>query len=289
MLQQVIIGVFGVLLCWSSAFGAVGVFGRYDYRAFGEISSHTGATSKYLFTGEQYDSAADSYYLRARYYNPSAGRFLSGDKYKFAPEYTRELNGYGYVAANPVNATDPSGEFALIGYSFVVHEISAAQVAEITAVSLALTCQIYIAGTALEYIAYKFGGNVVPLPNVPWFCKAHQVRAQLQKTGAGPSTEGSAVAYNNPSLGVTVRQMYDLLQPFVPGSRKMREFPSKSLEAWLVTALNSARKAVWQAHAGGGLKKDGENFFRKESPWFRGVQWRLDMENLRGWNLRNRG
>ena len=41
----------------------------------GELNSFT----NYLYRGEQYDSDLGLYYLRARYYNPQTGRFLSRD------------------------------------------------------------------------------------------------------------------------------------------------------------------------------------------------------------------
>ncbi|MGH9197837.1 MAG: RHS repeat-associated core domain-containing protein, partial [Acidimicrobiia bacterium] len=43
-------------------------------------------------------------YLRARYYDPATGQFLTRDPIEAA---TREP--YGYVGGNPLNATDPSG------------------------------------------------------------------------------------------------------------------------------------------------------------------------------------
>ena len=42
--------------------------------AFGELSR-----SPSYYRGEQYDSDLGLYYLRARYYNPATGRFLSRD------------------------------------------------------------------------------------------------------------------------------------------------------------------------------------------------------------------
>jgi RHS repeat-associated protein len=48
-------------------------------------------------------------YLRARYYDPSAGRFLSRDTWAYDFQNPVELNGYGYVAGNPVKYKDRSG------------------------------------------------------------------------------------------------------------------------------------------------------------------------------------
>jgi RHS repeat-associated protein len=52
----------------------------YDYDAFGNKVNSTGTTpNNYLYRGEQYDPDLGMYYLRARYYNPVTGRFLSVD------------------------------------------------------------------------------------------------------------------------------------------------------------------------------------------------------------------
>jgi uncharacterized protein RhaS with RHS repeats len=52
----------------------------YEYDAFGNKISSTGTTpNNYFYRGEQYDSDLGLYYLRARYYNPLTGRFLSRD------------------------------------------------------------------------------------------------------------------------------------------------------------------------------------------------------------------
>lgn len=45
-------------------------------------------------------------YYRARYYDPSIGRFISEDPVKFGSG----LNHYVYGANEPVSLTDPSGE-----------------------------------------------------------------------------------------------------------------------------------------------------------------------------------
>ena len=89
----------------------------YSYTAFGELQSQTGSTSNhYLYTGQQFDDASGLYSLRARYYSPGVGRFLSQDTYAVNFNSPLELNRYGYTANNPVNAMDPSGH-EMVGYS----------------------------------------------------------------------------------------------------------------------------------------------------------------------------
>ena len=56
------------------------VTATYRYDAYGRLLNQTGVTENpYLYRGEQYDPETDSYYLRARYYQPEVGRFLSTD------------------------------------------------------------------------------------------------------------------------------------------------------------------------------------------------------------------
>ena len=50
----------------------------YDYDAFGNKINSTGTTpNNFLYRGEEYDPDLGLYYLRARYYNPLTGRFMS--------------------------------------------------------------------------------------------------------------------------------------------------------------------------------------------------------------------
>jgi RHS repeat-associated protein len=82
----------------------------YEYDAFGNLVDKTGPSqntytpNNYLYRGEQYDPDLGLYYLRARYYNPVTGRFLSADP--LASEGQRR---YQYAGADPVNGVDPTG------------------------------------------------------------------------------------------------------------------------------------------------------------------------------------
>jgi len=60
-------------------------------------------------SAEQYDSDLGLYYLRARYYNPATGRFLSRDPNDGVPTDPASLHKYMYAGGDPVNAWDPSG------------------------------------------------------------------------------------------------------------------------------------------------------------------------------------
>jgi RHS repeat-associated protein len=84
----------------------------YEYDAFGNKVNSTGSTpNNYLYRGEQYDPDLSLYYLRARYYSPLTGRFLSVD-----PEAGEGQRRYEYADADPVNGEDPSGDEDLLEY-----------------------------------------------------------------------------------------------------------------------------------------------------------------------------
>jgi RHS repeat-associated protein len=88
--------------------GAGAVTGAYTYDAFGAVRSHTGASTQWSFTGEQND-ANGLEYLRARYYDPALGRFLSRDPFAGLVAVPQSLNRYAYVLNNPIRWVDPWG------------------------------------------------------------------------------------------------------------------------------------------------------------------------------------
>ncbi|MBF7073936.1 hypothetical protein ISG33_11045 [Glaciecola sp. MH2013] len=86
----------------------------HKYDAFGNLLNLTGDTQNdYLFTGEQYDSGLDNYYLRARYYDQGVGRFTQQDTWMGHNHDPVTMHKYLYANADPVNYTDPTGNFSL--------------------------------------------------------------------------------------------------------------------------------------------------------------------------------
>ena len=82
----------------------------YVYDAFGSIRFQGGSSAnEWLFTGEQRDSDTGMYYLRARYYDPAAGRFLTQDPFVGSAMAPQSLNRYPYVLNNPLRWLDPWG------------------------------------------------------------------------------------------------------------------------------------------------------------------------------------
>lgn len=79
------------------------------YQPYGEVLESEGnANTAYGFTGEWADSTG-MVYLRARYYEPGNGRFITRDTWGGDQMQPLSYNAWLYVYSNPVNLTDPSG------------------------------------------------------------------------------------------------------------------------------------------------------------------------------------
>jgi RHS repeat-associated protein len=82
----------------------------YSYDAFGNTITYSEKVgNKFRYAGEQYDSITGEYYLRARYYDSSVGRFTSEDQFKGFIDDPQSMNLYTYTSNNPVMYIDPSG------------------------------------------------------------------------------------------------------------------------------------------------------------------------------------
>jgi RHS repeat-associated protein len=80
----------------------------FNYDAFGTLVGSTTATP-YLYTGEQWDADVGAYYLRARWYLPEWGRFLSRDTYEGEDGDPISQGRFLYANVNPIRYVDPSG------------------------------------------------------------------------------------------------------------------------------------------------------------------------------------
>jgi RHS repeat-associated protein len=128
----------------------------YEYDAFGNQINPTSTTpNNYLYRGEQYDSDLGLYYLRARYYNPATGRFLSRDPANGIITDPKTLHKYSYAGGDPVNALDPSGreamaEVAQIDWGSVLKDSFAVTAVAVGAVCLLNEAKDLVVGAATD-------------------------------------------------------------------------------------------------------------------------------------------
>ena len=78
----------------------------YAYDSFGNTTNSSGSLKNYFqYTAREFDTETNLYFYRARYYDPSSGRFLSEDPAQFGGA----INFYDYVTNNPERFVDPTG------------------------------------------------------------------------------------------------------------------------------------------------------------------------------------
>jgi len=83
---------------------------NYDYDAFGvEKNPDAADTNAFRYCGEYFDKETGNIYLRARYYDPDAGRFISEDSVRGDANDPLSLNLYTYSSNNPIMFIDPTG------------------------------------------------------------------------------------------------------------------------------------------------------------------------------------
>jgi len=87
------------------------VLGSVQYDPWGVPT--TGTPQPFGFTGELH--RAGQVYLRARWYAPGQGRFVSEDPFAGFAEMPYSLHAYQYGYSNPVRWTDPTGTIVCLG------------------------------------------------------------------------------------------------------------------------------------------------------------------------------
>ena len=90
--------------------GSGEVVRTYEYDSFGnEVDPDSRDENPFRYCGEYYDRETGEVYLRARYYRPETGRFLTRDTYTGEAEEPLSLHLYTYCENDGVNGVDPSG------------------------------------------------------------------------------------------------------------------------------------------------------------------------------------
>lgn len=100
------------------------VLNSYQYDAFGNTTnSKEKIQNRFQYAGEQLDKVTGQYYLRARHYDPTTGRFITEDTYRGQLGNTKSLNLYTYCENNPIIYVDPSGHYYIVQNKKIVSNI----------------------------------------------------------------------------------------------------------------------------------------------------------------------
>lgn len=101
------------------------VIREYSYDAFGnEINPDKKDDNPFRYAGEYYDKETASIYLRARYYTPATGRFMTRDTYTGEADDPLSLHLYAYCDNDGVNQVDPSGHWGRTNRKYVHQDIT---------------------------------------------------------------------------------------------------------------------------------------------------------------------
>ena len=92
---------------WISANAAGDETGFWGYDAYGSLLFGT-PTSSFGYGGQYLDAATGLSDMRARYYDPATGEFMSVD-----PDVSQTDRPYAYAGDDPVNESDPTGRSTL--------------------------------------------------------------------------------------------------------------------------------------------------------------------------------
>jgi RHS repeat-associated protein len=118
-----------------TSLGAVNADGevveQIDVDAFGNPDVPTGLKQTHVYAGEYWDQDAQLLYLRARWYDPRIGRFISPDPFEGRQRDPRSLNRYVYAHSDPVHGTDPSGKMTAMDSGIAMGALTGLTVASV--------------------------------------------------------------------------------------------------------------------------------------------------------------
>ncbi|NBI30567.1 RHS repeat-associated core domain-containing protein [Chengkuizengella marina] len=97
---------------------------QYEYDIWGNpIKSYEMIHNSFQYSGELWDNTTSLQYLRARWYDPNDGRFVSEDTYEGDINNPLSLNLYTYVYNNPLIYHDPTGHEALLDFDKFYNQV----------------------------------------------------------------------------------------------------------------------------------------------------------------------
>jgi RHS repeat-associated protein len=129
-----------------------------------------------FYRGEQYDSDLGLYYLRARYYNPATGRFLSRDPLDGNAIDPASLHKYLYAGGDPVNGWDSTGRAFLVDY-----ELENAPLPALRAAIIKIPAWIKCTMSGIAFVVNLLTGHV----SLTWIPTDISILSLIASCGAG--------------------------------------------------------------------------------------------------------
>lgn len=162
------------------------------YMPFGSIYSSSGSLTDVGFTGHRHDSSDGLIYMKARYYDPAMGKFVSADEIIPSPYDPQSLNRYNYCRNNPANLVDPDGHFAFLAPILMAAIVGAAAGATIAAINGANGGAIWTATWHGALQGAAFAGTAMVGGPLAGGMVAGGLGAALNGGGMGAVIQGAA-------------------------------------------------------------------------------------------------
>ena len=217
-------------------------------------------TNPFRYRGYYYDNETGLYYLNARYYEPSIGRFISPDVLTILDETKGQINGlnlYMYCNNNPIMYVDPSGHFvitlsvilwaAIIGAALGI--VSEAIYGGITAADNGQNVWVGIGIGALTGGLMGAGAGVASLFIAPVLVEASVSMGNVLLSAGAALAIGTSIAFGSGAIGGAVSDM--LTQSINNG--RVSDWNSVGISALQWGLINTA--SAYLGSIGGPLSK----------------------------------
>jgi len=164
---------------------------KREYEPYGK-PLYNGDKSVAGYTGHEYVAESGLNYMKARWYEPELGRFLSPDPVQYQPGNPTSFNRYAYANNSPYMFVDPdgrAGEFAALRYTLGVIAVDAAT-ADPSDVAAPVKGAGYlgaVVGTAIGGSLYWAGNKIINGPDT-----------QGTPPGGGEDPNNKKDRYENP-------------------------------------------------------------------------------------------